>query len=98
MLNAATDEIERVRESIAATRFRRGDVTWDLTVSCALAKPAADESTGDLLKRLDEATLEAKRYGKNRTFLHEDGNPAPVVPPKIEVEPQVIELTEFESP
>jgi hypothetical protein len=41
-----------------------------------------------VLLRAESALREAKRYGHNRTFVHEGKYPTPVIPPEIQVEPQ----------
>jgi hypothetical protein len=40
-----------------------------------------------MLLRAEAALREAKRYGHNRTFVHEGKFPIPVVPPELTIEP-----------
>ncbi|MBN1851188.1 MAG: diguanylate cyclase [Pirellulales bacterium] len=92
MPNAATKDIENVRETIAAARFlARGD-DHQITITCAVVDTSPGELPETLLDRLLETLREAKRFGRNRTFLHEGTYPAPVVPPTLHVAKQVIHL------
>jgi diguanylate cyclase (GGDEF)-like protein len=84
--------VERCRQQIDATRFRRGSAKFRLTVSCSVA---ASDRLGDaapLVARLEAMLAEAKRYGHNRTFFQEGNIPAPVVPPTLSIEPRTIDL------
>jgi hypothetical protein len=45
-----------------------------------------------LMTRTEATLREAKRYGRNRTFLHEGKYPTPVVPPNFALEEKRIEL------
>ena len=87
-----TNRLELIRQEIAMARFQWHDCDIRVTVSCA-ATEAGDEDTSDTLFERMEATLqEAKRYGRNRTFLHEGKYPAPVVPPNFVLEEKSITL------
>jgi hypothetical protein len=53
----------------------------------------APESTGPrLFEFLEEALGEAKRYGGNRTFMHDGNSPTPVVPSELTVAPQQLAI------
>jgi hypothetical protein len=41
---------------------------------------------------LQEAIDEAKRYGGNRTFMHDGKSPSPVVPAELPVTPQQLAI------
>lgn len=91
--NAATEDIELARETVSKTMFTIGKAEYKITVTCAIAEATPNERPEVLFRRLAETLQEAKRYGRDRTFLHEGDYPAPVVPPHLDVEPRVIELT-----
>ena len=84
---AATDTIERCRQTIENTHFQHKDFDIRITVTCALTRATNDDSPSTVLLRVDAALREAKRYGHNRTFLHEGKFPTPVVPPDLQIEP-----------
>ena len=92
--NQGTELIEHLREEIAACTVQSSLGETKLSVTCAIAEVQPDEKEGVTLTRLHEALTEAKRYGRNRTFLHEGKYPAPVVPIIVEIEPTVIALEE----
>jgi diguanylate cyclase (GGDEF)-like protein len=83
----ATRTIERCRRTIDNAHFEHKDFDIRITVSCALTRAHNEDSPSSVLLRAEAALREAKRYGHNRTFLHEGKYPTPVVPPDIQVEP-----------
>jgi len=87
-----TNTIERCRQTIEKTHFDHKGADIRVTVSCALACGSNDDSPSSLLLRLESALREAKRYGRNRTFMHEGKYPTPVAPPEIQIEPQQIPI------
>ncbi|MGO9112362.1 MAG: GGDEF domain-containing protein [Thermoguttaceae bacterium] len=86
-LATATNTIERFRQTIESAHFERKDFDIRITVSCALTRANSDDSPSSVLLRAESALREAKRYGHNRTFVHEGKYPTPVVPPDIQIEP-----------
>jgi diguanylate cyclase (GGDEF)-like protein len=87
-LQHATQRAEQVRQRIAATQYIADGQQIQATVTCALAQVAASQSSTHLLEFLEETLEEAKRYGGNRTFMHDGTSPTPVVPPELNVAPQ----------
>src|SRR3990172_6725802 len=86
-LQQATRRAEQLRQRVATTEFiahRRG---YQTTVTCALAEVAEDRTGPKLFEFLQEALDEAKRYGGNRTFMHDGRSPTPVVPSELTVAP-----------
>ena len=71
----STTPISSTRTSTSASRSVAPDPRRD------------DDSPSSVLVRAESAFREAKRYGQNRTFIHEGKYPTPVVPPDIEIEP-----------
>lgn len=87
-----TDAIERLRQTIELVHFRREDIDIQLTASCAIVESVAGETSEALLATAEATILEAKRYGSNRTFLHDGQNPTPVVPPNFTLKERTISL------
>jgi diguanylate cyclase (GGDEF)-like protein len=87
-LQHATQRTEQVRQRIEATQFVADGQQIQATVTCALAQVAASHSVSNLLEFLEETLDEAKRYGGNRTFMHDGTSPTPVVPPELNFAPQ----------
>lgn len=91
-LRAATTLIERARQRLERTRFLAGGETVEVTVSCGLTESGQADASQSLMERVEATLAEAKRYGRNRTFVHEGNFPTPVVPPNFEIEQREIEL------
>lgn len=91
-LRAATTLLERARQRIERTRFTFNGESVQVTVSCGLTESGQADATESLMERVETTLAEAKRYGRNRTFVHEGKFPTPVVPPGFEIEERVIEL------
>ncbi len=87
-----SEKIEAIRQQIDQTKLTRGDSEVHVTVSCAVVAAAADDALETLFGRLDETVLEAKRYGRNRTFVHDGKYPAPLAPPALEIAAATVEL------
>jgi len=89
---AATNGVEKVRQTIAKTCFLHRNSENRVTVSCASTAAILDDTSASLIARTEMALQEAKRYGRNRTFLHEGEYPAPVVPPQFTLDERRITL------
>lgn len=83
---------ERVRQTIAITHFQYHEFDAQVTLSCALTAAAPDDTPESLFGRVEAALLEAKRYGRNRTFVHEGHYPTPVVPPNLAIQDRSVVL------
>ena len=88
----STSAVERMRQVIEATQFQHNSQKIDVTISCAVSQVDSDDSVYSLFERLSHTVQEAKRYGRNRTFLHEGKYPAPVVPPNLTIEGTTYDL------
>jgi diguanylate cyclase (GGDEF)-like protein len=88
----ATNLIERLRQTIEVSEFDWKKSELHVTVSGAVTEAHADDHSESLFDRLEATLREAKRYGKNRTFLHEGQYPAPVVPPNFSLNNRRIEI------
>lgn len=82
-LRYAVNLAEQIRQTVETTAFEYRGSPIHMTVSCGIAECLSDDSTATLYAR-GEATLhEAKRYGRNRSFVHDGKYPTPVVPPNL---------------
>jgi len=91
-VHQATRRTEEMRQRIANTEFLADGRSVHTTVTCALTDVSKDRSGTKLFEFLQEALSEAKRYGGNRTFMHDGNSPTPVVPPELEVAPQQLAI------
>jgi diguanylate cyclase (GGDEF)-like protein len=91
-LRFTTNAVERIRQSIemAKTEYREAEIRY--TVSCAVTEARPDDTSKTLFSRAEVTLMEAKRYGRNRTFLHEGKYPNPVVPPNFTLEQRTITI------
>ncbi len=87
-----TAEVERIRQSIENIRFVIGAEQAQLTVSCSVVQYQEDESREALFERAKATMTEARRYGRNRSFLNEGSHPAPVLPPNLTIQERVVTI------
>ena len=78
---AAANFLERIRQTVELTRFRRQQTEIRLTLSGAITELRPGDTPESLLARLKTTLTLAKRYGRNRCFLNEGEYPSPVIPP-----------------
>ena len=73
----ASTTVERCRQTVDKAHFEHKDFDIRVTVSCALTRATNEDSPSSvLLRRSNRPPLrEAKRYGHNRTFIHEGKYP-----------------------
>ena len=83
---------ERLRQTIEKTCLGSDGTEIRVTVSCAVVASASEESAGGLIRRAEATMQEAKRYGSNRTFLHDGKYPTPVMPPSFSIEEKQVTL------
>ena len=82
-LKQAVSDAEKVRQIIETVRFEYKDHDLEATASCGVVTADRDDTQDSLYARAIESVREAKRYGRNRTFVHEGEYPTPVVPPNF---------------
>lgn len=82
---------ERIRQTVEVTRFLLDEEEIQVTVSCAVLE-AVESTCEALFARVDATLREAKRYGRNRTFIHEENYPTPVVPPNFTLQEMTREI------
>ncbi len=85
-LRTTTNAVERLRQivELACFEYKRSEIR--ITVSCGVAETVDDDTPNSVMARAEATLMEAKRYGRNRTFIHEGKYPTPVVPPKFPIE------------
>jgi len=87
-----THRAEELRQRVATTEFVANGRTYQTTVTCALVDAATHGTGPKLFEFLQEALDEAKRYGGNRTFMHDGKSPTPVVPAELTISPQQLAI------
>jgi PleD family two-component response regulator len=91
-LSQVTRRAEEMRQRVATTEFVADGRSYQTTVTCALAVVSSDQVGPRVFGFLQEALDEAKRYGGNRTFMHDGKSPSPVVPAELPVTPQQLAI------
>ena len=91
-IRSTTNIVERVRQTVETTHFRYKEEDIQLTLSGAVAETVPQDTTDVLIGRAETTLQEAKRYGRNRTFIYEGKYPAPVVPPNFSLDEKTIDL------
>jgi GGDEF domain-containing protein len=91
-MQQVTRRAEEMRQRVATTEFVAEGHSYQTTVTCALAEVAAEPVGPQLFEFLQEALDEAKRYGGNRTFMHDGKSPTPVVPAEIPITAQQLAI------
>lgn len=84
-LKQAVGDAERLRQTVETARLEYGQRDLEIKVSCGVVAATADDTRETLYARAVESVQEAKRYGRNRTFVHEGEFPTPVVPPNFAI-------------
>jgi GGDEF domain-containing protein len=91
-VHQATRRAEELRQRVASTEFVADGEPFQTTVTCALAEVSRGATVPQIFEVLEEALGEAKRYGGNRTFMHDGNSPAPVVPSELTISPQQLAI------
>ncbi len=84
--------VERIRQQVSATEFQLGTETFRLSLSGAVVSANRDEPAEKSFERLVKALDEAKRHGGDRAFFQDGPHIAPVVPPILAIEPELVHL------
>lgn len=90
--NAATSNVERIRQTMESTAFHCDDQDYQLTMSCAVTDVRPSDSSESLLARVERVVRSAKQAGRNCTMLDSGQGPTRIDPPTFKVKPRVIEL------
>ncbi len=91
-LRSAVAEMERLRQTAEAMKYKMGDEEIQVTVSCAVMEVGENDTSDSLFARCDATVQEAKRFGRNRTFSHEGEYPTAVVPSNLTPLEQLISV------
>jgi diguanylate cyclase (GGDEF)-like protein len=91
-LRFATNLVERIRQVIELTKLKHRGEEIRVTVSCAATEIAREDTPESIYARAEATLHEAKRYGRNRTFLFEGKYPTPVVPPNFSLDERSVTL------
>ncbi len=89
----ATSCIERVRQTLEASTFELEDQKIELTASCGVTEVNEKDTSDSVFDRLKKTVREAKRAGRNCTFLDSGEGPTAVKPPEYNVQPQTIRIS-----
>ncbi len=84
-LRNTTNAVERLRQIVELACFEYKNEDIRITVSCGVAEAGGGDTPETILTRAEATLIEAKRYGRNRTFIHEGKFPTPVIPPKFPI-------------
>ncbi|MEZ6069272.1 MAG: GGDEF domain-containing protein [Pirellulales bacterium] len=88
----AVHAVERMRQTLEASKVTGGDDELSLTVSAGVVEFTAAETTDDLIRRLLAALRCAKEQGGNQTFVDEGNGAELVTPPKLALPGRTIDL------
>lgn len=91
-LKQCVADAERLRQTIEIMQFEHGEDTVDVKVSCGVVEAKGVDTHKSLYDRAHESLREAKRYGRNRCFMHEGEFPTPVVPPNFTLSEKHVSL------
>ncbi len=91
-LKQSVADAERLRQTVEMVRFEHGTDSVDVKVSCGVVEAKGVDTHKSLYDRAHESLQEAKRYGRNRCFMHEGEFPTPVVPPNLTVSEKHVTL------
>ncbi len=91
-IREATSIVEKARQTIELTEFQTATQEAHVTLSCGVAEGNSQDTSESLFSRLEASVREAKRYGRNRTFVHDGKYPTPVVPPNLVLQPRTFTL------
>jgi diguanylate cyclase (GGDEF)-like protein len=70
-LHVASTTVEEIRQKLALTSFDNEGQELHLTVSCGLAAAIPQDAAQTLFGRAEEALLDAKHQGRNRSCVHD---------------------------
>jgi hypothetical protein len=84
----ATERTESIRQQIEATEFLAGETGIHATLTCAVGQLAGQQSAQQFLECLTDTLSEAKRFGGNRTFVHDGIAPGPAVAAELNCPPR----------
>lgn len=84
--------VERIRQTIERAHFRCHEFDLRITLSAGIVPASPQDTLESLWQRAESALAEARRYGRNRVFVHEGRYPTPVVPPNLDLPEKSFDL------
>ena len=69
----AADVAEKIRAAVEARKFKFGNNIYSLTISIGVAEYSDEKTKEDLIAKSDKALYTAKKTGKNRVCIYEEG-------------------------
>jgi len=84
--------VERVRQSIEQTHFMVDQGQIVCTTSAAYCEISPEMAWEDYFDQLETGLDEAKSYGRNRTFMCEEGHNVPLTPLELKIEARDVRL------
>ena len=91
-LDQAVAVAEHLRQTLMATRFYRKKAELRISLSCGVTEATRDDTPETVLERAEVALLQARRYGKGRTFSHDGYFPMPVPAHPLAISPKQMEI------
>lgn len=88
----AVHVVERIRQAIERSHFRCHEFDLRVTLSAGITPATPEDNLQSFWQRAESALAEARRYGRNRVFVHEGRYPTPVVPPNLDLPEKSIDL------
>jgi len=83
---------ERLRQTLAASQLDWDADSLALTCSCGVTEFHPEDTTEDVVDRLEQAVHAARETGGNCTHIDEGEGPTPVEPPPIVIEPRTLQM------
>lgn len=83
---------EYLRQRLVATRFYRRKTELCISISCGVTEVNREDTPESVLERAEVALLQARRYGKGRTFSHDGYFPMPVPQHSLSIQPKPFEI------
>ncbi len=91
-INGATNAMEEIRQIVQKSRLHHEEKEIRITLSCGVTEAVPEDTFESLLDRAEAAVREAKRNGRNRTFVHDRKTTSPVAPPTFTLDGRHISL------
>jgi diguanylate cyclase len=84
-LSSAASGAERIRQTVEVSSFQVEDQATEVTASFGVAQMGRRETLSEFLERLRQGVAEAKKAGRDRTFVDDGRGPTAVTLPQYEV-------------
>lgn len=88
----ASQRMERLRQTVEATAFQRGDETFHATVTCAITEVKKQDNRNTIETQLMQALDESERAGHNKTYHHDGAFPTALPEMTVETEKRTVQI------